>query len=213
MVGRKINLTAVIVTIIIIIPITLFGYFYFDNQNKQLLEKESTRKRNQEAYDKCISMAEYKYVTDYRSDCWVYNHDATGCDLGYLESLLKVDTPQTGLEQAVADCEDQYPVADRLHTTVSSEFESLLESPTGNLTEREAVRKVLALDEFIKFSSPPIEEGYKLRYDIERPTKENPKWQVYVYKSGGTDRNIIREDITLNYYLVDAFTGEVGIKK
>jgi len=201
----KINKTALAVALILVTPIAIYVYQNSTYNNRILSEKRAEKERNQEAFDNCISRAEYEFKRENRDNCWVYNHDAIDCDLTYWETYNLGDTPQTKFKRAVVDCEAKYPVAERLYSTTSPDFTSLL-TPFGNLKEREAVRKIFELQEYKDFVTLPIEEGYKIRYTVEQPTVSSPYWLVHVFKDA-TDGG----EINLNYYKVDAFTGEVSV--
>lgn len=204
--GEKIDKTPIIVALILIAPIAIFVYQNSIYKNRVLSEKRAEKERNQEAFDTCISRAEYEFRRENRDKCWVYEHDAIDCDLTYWETYELGDTPQTEFKKSVVACEEKYPVANRLYSTTSPEFKSLL-IPFGNLNEREAVRKIFELQEYKNFTSPPIEEGYKLRYDVESPSEETPYWLIHIFKESAGS-----EIITLNHYSVDAFTGEIAVK-
>lgn len=203
---KGLNKTLIIVALILTMPVIFYIYQNFSYKNKLLVGKEDEKRRNQEAFDNCIWRAEYEFKREHRDKCWVYNHDAIDCNPTYWETSGLGDTPQTKFKKVVVDCEIKYPAAERLYSTTSPEFKSLLK-PLGNLTEREAVRKILELQEFKEFTKPPIEEGYKLRYDVELPSENTPYWLIHIFKDSTSG-----DEITLNYYKVDAFTGELTVK-
>jgi len=204
MMEKRINKTAIILALILVTPAIFYVFLNFNYKNKILLEQREEKERDQEAFDNCIWRAEYEFKREHRDKCWVYNHDAIDCDLTYWETYGLGDTPQTKFKKAVVDCETKYPVTERLYSTTSPEFKSSLE-PFGNLTEREAVRKILELQEFKEFAKPPIEVGYKLRYEVELPAEDTPYWLIHIFKDSTSG-----DEITLDYYKVDAFTGELS---
>jgi hypothetical protein len=200
-----ISITIIATALILALPVTFYIYQDFNYKNKVLSEKEHVKKLNQDAYDKCIRIAEYEYKKEMRDQCWVYNHDATECDLSYLETYDVGETPITQFKKDMATCDDKYPANERLYSTTSPDYESLLATPIGKLSEREAVRKILSLQEFKDFAEKP--DG-TLRYSVEEPTEDIAYWLIHIY----ADDEPGKED-TLNYYKVDAFTGKISTSK
>lgn len=201
---KKTNLTAVIVALIIVLPVIYYIHQLDSYKSKALAEKENVKKLNQEAYDNAIYTAQYEFIKKNRDQCWVYNQDAIDCDLTYLESYKVDETPQNKFKKAVVAAQDKYPAAERLYLGASPDFKSLLEKPIGNLSEREAVRKILALNDFKDFVK---NSKGTLRYTVDKPTDQSAFWIVQIYEDLPTG-----EKITLhNYYKVDAFSGEVSI--
>lgn len=202
---RGINKTIIIVSIILILPALFFVYQDFSYKNRIISEKQNEKKKNQKAFDNCVYRAEYTYLNEERSQCWIYNHDATSCDLSYFETYKIGDTPTAKFKKNILACEDKYSPADRLYSFTSPEYKSLLDHPLGNFTEREAVRKVIGPEktkEIVKF---PIEEGYHIDYDVEAPSEDKPYWIVHLYKVSNN-----KDILTVKYWKIDAFTGNVS---
>jgi hypothetical protein len=172
----------------------------------KLAEQESEKERNQESFDNCIHKAEYEFKREYRNACWVYNHDAIDCDLSYFETHKMGDTPQAKFKKAIEACQEKHPVANRLYSTTSPQFKSLL-TPPGKISEREAVKKMLGLSEYQDFIRS-LGEGYKVTYTIEEPKEDSLYWLIHLYKYSTSG-----EEITLNYYKVDALNGSLSVEK
>ena len=164
-----------------------------------------SRKLSQGAYDKCIRIAEYEYQKELRDQCWIYNHDATDCDLTYLETYKVGETPITKFKKDLAACEDKYPANERLYSETSPDYELLLVNPIGKLSERDAVRKILTLQEFKDFAKDPIGT---LRYSVDKPTEDASYWLIHIYADDESGN-----ENTLNHYKVDAFSGEISRSK
>ena len=148
---------------------------------------------------------EYEYQRVYRDMCWVYNHDATDCDLAYFETYKIGEMPITKYKKDLAACFNKYPAKERLYSDTSPDYENLLAKPIGNLSEREAVRKILSLQELKDFENTP---NGTLRYSVEAPSKDKQQWKIHIYaddKSGNEN--------TLYYYKVDAFNEEISRSK
>ncbi len=175
----------------------------------KLAEQQEEKGKNQEMFDKCISRAEYEYKREERNMCWVYNHDAIGCDLDYFVSygLKKEDElPMPKLKKTIIDCETKYPAGDRAYSTTSPQFISLL-TPPGKISEREAVKKMLGLSEYQDFINS-LGEGYKITYTVEEPEEDKLYWLIRLYKYSTNG-----EEVTLNYYKVDALSGNLSVEK
>lgn len=209
------NIGVVIISLSVLIIALSIGYYFLiflpKKENLQLgkeglllAQKEEVKTKNQESFDTCISREEYEFKREFRNSCWVYNHDAIDCDLSYFESYKIGDTPQTKFKNAVKNCEEKHPVADRLYSSTSPDYQSSL-TPLGNISEREAVKRVLGLDEFKVFLST-LGEGYKITYSIAEPTKDKPYWFINLYKYTGSG-----EEITLSYFAIDAMTGKLSV--
>lgn len=180
--------------------------FLPQKEKVKLAEQKSEKERNQESFDNCIHKAEYEFKREYRNSCWVYNHDAIDCDLSYFETYKMGDTPQTKFKKAVDICQEKHPVADRLYSTTSPQFKSLL-TPPGKIPEREAVKKMLELSEYKNFISS-LGEGYKITYTVEEPEEDKLYWLIRLYKYSANG-----EEVTLNYYKIDALNGNLSVEK
>lgn len=115
--------------------------------------------------------------------------------------MLPVETLENDRERCVKD----YPVDERIYSSLSPGKE--LNALVGNLTEREAVSKVIGQEKVKAIVQFPIEEGYKLSYDVEEPTIKNPHWSVHLYKNS-TNKDIL----TIKKWEIDAFSGEIKEK-
>jgi hypothetical protein len=202
---NRFSLTLIIVAIILIVPIVYYIHQDFKYKNTILKQKEVEKGLRQEAYDKCIRIAEYEYQRETRDMCWVYNHDATDCDLTYFETYKIGELPISTFKKSMTACDEKYPSSERLHSNTSPDYVSLLEKPLGNLSEREAVRKILELQEFKDFAKSP---GGTLRYSVDAPSSGKLYWSIHIY----SDEESGYEN-TLNYYKVDALNGEISASK
>jgi hypothetical protein len=159
----------------------------------------------QAAYDKCVRIVEYEYQKSTRDMCWVYNHDATDCDLTYFETYNIGEVPTAVYKKSMLACDEKYPSSERLYSGTSPDYVSLLEEPLGNLSEREAVRKIFELQEFKDFANSP---GGTLRYSVDAPSSDKLFWLVHIY----SDEESGNEE-TLNFYKVDAYNGNITISE
>ncbi len=167
--GRAFLIYSTILVAVFMILGIFFFYVYSNTIHRRgiELEKKEKQTKSQEAFDICVSRAEYEFIREYRDKCWVYNHDAIDCDLSYLEIYKIGERPQTKFKQAISSCEEQYPAGDRLYSFTRPDFISLLNKPIGNLTEREAIRKIIGLQEFKDFTNIRLGDGTKLRYEVK----------------------------------------------
>lgn len=197
-----INKTVIIVALLFILPASFFAYQNYSFKKQQQQDILNKKKLNQEAYDSCLKMAYLDYRVKERNMCWVYNHDAIGCDLEYMLSYKIVDElPEDKMKSDIKECDKKYPPDERLYSKASPDA---IIVPYGKLEEREAFKKVMQTSEYKSFTTYPIEEGYKITYEVTVPTKDNPHWMFRLYKYSNTDEN------TVATFKIDAISGELS---
>ncbi len=185
-----------------------FLYFLPAESKRRSQEKREAQQKSQEVFEQCMRMAEYEFRRENINNCWIYNHDALDCDLAYFEGYKIGETPQTKYKRAIVECQERHPANERLYAGVSPDYQSLLAKPFGNLTERDAIKKVLNLEEFKTFSR--YRHQCTLRPpDVTPPSEENKHWLIRIFKDDCPDGS----DITLNNYTVNALTGELTTVK
>jgi len=198
---RGVNKTVIIGILLVMLPLSFFLYQDYSLKKQKQLDVQNKNQLNQEAFDLCLKQAISNYRSEERNMCWIYNHDATGCDLKYMVDYeLVKELPEDRLEADTEECAKKYPPDERLFSTGSPGLDWL---PYGSVGEREAFKKVMQTEKFKVFSSPPLKEGYKITYEVNSPTKEFPYWIFRLYSYSDV------EEKTFATFGVNAETGEL----
>lgn len=199
---KGINKTAVIVTLLVVLPASFFAYQSYTIKKQQQNDIRNKKVLNQQAYDFCLKVAYYRYRDEERNMCWIYNHDATGCDLNYMVNYKFIsELPKDKLDSNIKDCDRIYPPDERLYSSVSPDAEIL---PFGKVDERTAFQKVMQTTEYKSFVTYPIKEEYKKSYEVIIPTKAKPFWTIRLYEY----LNVT--EYTYATFRVDAISGELS---